>query len=189
MRLFGAVLIVSLSALGAATPAAALEELKNCDDIKDEPGKIACMQAHISHLEETLLSLGGEVVELRHELKETLAANAVYKLQYVGAGGCLGFAAPDQPPVVSTCDRPDSWKLVLGAQTPAAPGATPTPATPTSAPPPGATPPAGAATTPPGAAAAKPPKPAKAPKGAAATAGSKEGAGSTVAKTAPAPGK
>lgn len=174
MRLFGAVLIVSLSALGAATPAAALEELKNCDDIKDEPGKIACMQAHISHLEETLLSLGGEVVELRHELKETLAANAVYKLQYVGAGGCLGFAAPDQPPVVSTCDRPDSWKLVLGAQTPAAPGATPS---------------AGAATTPPGAAAAKPPKPAKAPKGAAATAGSKEGAGSTVAKTAPAPGK
>lgn len=174
MRLFGAVLIVSLSALGAATPAAALEELKNCDDIKDEPGKIACMQAHISHLEETLLSLGGEVVELRHELKETLAANAVYKLQYVGAGGCLGFAAPDQPPVVSSCDRPDSWKLVLGAQTPAAPGATLS---------------AGAATTPPGAAAAKPPKPAKAPKGAAATAGSKEGAGSTVAKTAPAPGK
>ena len=176
MRLFGAVLIVSLSALGAATPAAALEELKNCDDIKDEPGKIACMQAHISHLEETLLSLGGEVVELRHELKETLAANAVYKLQYVGAGGCLGFAAPDQPPVVSTCDRPDLWKLVLGAQTPAAPGATPKSSTATSAPPPGA-------------AAAKPPKPAKAPKGAAATAGSNEGAGSTVAKTTPAPGK
>jgi hypothetical protein len=185
MRLFRAVLIASVCAIGAAAPARAIEELKNCDDIKDEPGKMTCMQAHISHLEQTLLSLNSEVVDLRHELKETLAANAVYKLQYVGAGGCLGFAAPDQPPVVATCDRPDSWKLVLGAQTPTPPSTAPKPATATSAPAPGATPPAGAAP----AAASKPLKAPKAQTGTAATAASKEGAGSTVAKTTPAPGK
>jgi hypothetical protein len=179
--MFGAVLIASICALGAATPAGAIEELKNCDDIKDEPGKVACLQAHVSHLEETLLSLSGEVVDLRHALKETLGAGAVYKLQYVGAGGCLGFSAPDQPPVVATCDRPDSWKLVLGAQTLAAPGTAPKTAAPSSAP-------AASTTTPPPATGAKAPKAAKAPKGAAATAASKEGAGSTVAKT-PAPGK
>ena len=170
MRMFGAVLIASVCAIGAATQAVAIEELKNCDDIKDEPGKLTCLQAHISHLEETLLSLSGEVVDLRHALEETLGAGAVYKLQYVGAGGCLGFSAPDQPPVIATCDRPDSWKLVLGAQKPAAPGT----ATATTAPPSGTAPPPAAATTAPPSAAAT-----KAPRAATAT---------TVPKTV-APGK
>lgn len=138
MRMFGAVLIASVCAIGAAAPARAIEELKNCDDIKDAGSRMACLQAHISHLEETLLSLSGEVVDLRHALRETLRAGAVYKLQYVGGGGCLGFAAPDQPPVIATCDRPDSWKLVLGAQTPAAPRTAPKAATPGPAPPPAA---------------------------------------------------
>ncbi len=174
MRMFGAVLIASVCAIGAATPAVAIEELKNCDDIKDEPGKLTCLQAHISHLEERLLSLSGEVVDLRHALEETLGAGAVYKLQYVGAGGCLGFSAPDQPPVIATCDRPDSWKLVLGAQKPAVPGTAPKPATATTAPPSGTAPPPAAATTAPPSAAAT-----KAPKAATAT---------TVPKTV-APGK
>ena len=171
MRMFGAVLIASVCAI---TPAVAIEELKNCDDIKDETGKLTCLQAHISHLEETLLSLSGEVVDLRHALEETLGAGAVYKLQYVGAGGCLGFSAPDQPPVIATCDRPDSWKLVLGAQKPAVPGTAPKPATVTTAPPSGTAPPPAAATTAPPSAAAT-----KAPKAATAT---------TVPKTV-APGK
>ena len=180
MRMFGAVLIASVCAIGAAAPARAIEELKNCDDIKDAGSRMACLQAHISHLEETLLSLSGEVVDLRHALNETLRAGAVYKLQYVGGGGCLGFAAPDQPPVIATCDRPDSWKLVLGAQTPAAPRTAPKAATPGPAPPP--------------AAATKAPKPPKAPKAAAgttvpnATTVPKPAATSTTPKTA-APGQ
>jgi hypothetical protein len=130
MRMFGAVLITSVCAIGAATPARAMEELKNCDDIKDVGGRMACLQAHISHLEETLLSLSAEVVDLRHDLKEKLGASAVYKLQYVGEGGCLRFAGDDKPPVIATCDNPDSWKLVLGAQTPAKPNTTPKSAAP-----------------------------------------------------------
>lgn len=137
MRMFGAVLIASVCAIGAATPARAIQELKNCDDIKDAASRMTCLQAHISHLEETLLSLNTEIVDLRHELKEKLGASAVYKLQYVGKGGCLGFSGADKPPIMATCDHPDSWSLVLGAQSPA-PGTTPKPAASSTAPAPAA---------------------------------------------------
>jgi len=118
MRMFGGLIIASLCGIAAATPARALEELQDCDAIKDAGNRMACLQAHIAHLEQTLLSLSTELVDIRHELKLKLAADDVYKLQYVGKGSCLGFADSDKPPVFATCDRPDSWKLVRGSQLP-----------------------------------------------------------------------
>src|SRR6476660_7585252 len=125
-------LIISLLCAGAtATPVCALEELQDCDAIKDTGNRMACLQAHISHLEQTLLSINTELVDIRHELKVKLASDEVYKLQYVGKGSCLGFADNDKPPVFATCDRPDSWKLVRGSQLPGktstAPKETPAP--------------------------------------------------------------
>ena len=76
-----------LACAGATgTPVCALGELQDCDAIKDTGNRMACLQAHISHLEQTLLSLSTEIVDLRHELKVKLAADGVYKLQYVGKG-------------------------------------------------------------------------------------------------------
>jgi hypothetical protein len=118
MRAFATIILMSLCVIAAARPAAALEELKNCDGIPDAAQRMACMQAHIAHLEETLLSLNTEIVDLKHALKERLAAGDVYKLEYVGRSFCLGFAGDNQPPTMQSCDQPDSWKLRLGAQRP-----------------------------------------------------------------------
>lgn len=118
MHMLGGLIIASLCAIAAATPARAVEELQDCDDIKDAENRMVCLQAHIAHLEQTLLSLNTELVDFRHELKEKLAADEVYKLQYVGRGSCLGFADNDKPPVFASCDRPDSWKLMRGSQLP-----------------------------------------------------------------------
>jgi len=118
MRMLGTLIISLLCAGATATPVCALEELQDCDAIKDTGNRMACLQAHISHLEQTLLSMSTELVDIRHELKVKLATDEVYKLQYVGKGSCLGFADNDKPPVFATCDRPDSWKLVRGSQLP-----------------------------------------------------------------------
>ena len=190
MRSIGLVIIASVCALGGATPARALAELQNCDTEKDPTKRMVCLQAHISHLEETLLSLSAEVVGLRHELKEMLAAKAVYKVQYVGKGGCLNFSGDNKPPVVGSCDSPDSWKLVLGAQSPPK-QATPKPGAPGSAQTPA--PDAKTGTSAKQGTTAKPAAPGSSPEPAAAGAGAnkpkpgaaKPGAASTVPKTAP----
>jgi len=131
MSKFRTLIIASLCALAAATPARAVDELPDCDAIKDTANRIACLQAHIAHLEQTLLSLNSQFVDLKHDLKAKLAADEVYKLQYVGKGSCLGFTDNDKPPMFGSCDRPDSWKLVRGSQLPArtstAPKQTPAP--------------------------------------------------------------
>ena len=117
MRGFKILIIASLCAI-AATPARAVEELQDCDAVKDTANRMACLQAHIAHLEQTLLSLNTELVDIKHNLKAKLAADEVYKLQYVGKGSCLGFADNDKPPAFGSCDRPDSWKLLRGSQLP-----------------------------------------------------------------------
>ena len=103
--------VTAFCALAAATPARAFGDLQNCDAIKDAGERMTCLYAHIAHLEQTLLSFSTDITDLRRALKEKLDANGVYKLQYVGKGNCLGYAANDKPPVFKTCDRPDSWKL------------------------------------------------------------------------------
>ncbi len=107
MRMLGTLIISLLCAGATGTPVCALEELQDCDAIKDTGNRMACLQAHISHLEQTLLSISTELVDIRHELKVKLATDEVYKLQYVGKGSCLGFADNDKPPVFATCDRPE----------------------------------------------------------------------------------
>jgi hypothetical protein len=140
MRKFG-VTVALLSMMGVAMPAHAAA-LKYCNDIKDDQGRMACLQDHISHLEEVIVSLDGQVAQLGKDLDQKLSANAVYKLQSVAQGLCLGFAGENQPPIVFTCDHPDSWKLLAGAQTknkpdkPAEPASNPLPSSLNSATPP-----------------------------------------------------
>jgi hypothetical protein len=125
MRRLGAIIIITFCASVAATPAHALGDLKNCDAIANAGERMACLYAHIAHLEQTLLSLSTDIVDLRHELKEKLDANSVYKLQYVGRGSCLNFTDNNKPPVMASCDHPDSWKLVRGTQSPGKESAAP----------------------------------------------------------------
>jgi len=110
--------VTALCALAAATPAHAFGDLQNCDAIKDAGERMTCLYAHIAHLEQTLLSFSTDITDLRRALKEKVDANGVYKLQYVGKGTCLGYADNDKPPVFQSCDRPDSWKLARGSQSP-----------------------------------------------------------------------
>jgi hypothetical protein len=117
MRRLG-ITVIALCALAAATPARAFGDLQNCDAIKDAGERMTCLYAHIAHLEQTLLSFSTDITDLRRALKEKVDANGVYKLQYVGKGTCLGYADNDKPPVFQSCDRPDSWKLARGSQSP-----------------------------------------------------------------------
>lgn len=117
MRRLG-ITVTALCALAAATPARAFGDLQNCDAIKDAGERMTCLYAHIAHLEQTLLSFSTDITDLRRALKEKLDANGVYKLQYVGKGNCLGYVDKDKPPAFASCDRPDSWKLARGSQSP-----------------------------------------------------------------------
>ena len=116
MRRLG-ITVTALCALAAATPARAFGDLQNCDAIKDAGQRMTCLYAHIAHLEQTLLSFSTDITDLRRALKEKLDANGVYKLQYVGKGTCLGYVE-NKPPQLASCDRPDSWKLARGSQSP-----------------------------------------------------------------------
>ena len=116
MRRLG-ITVTALCALAAITPARAFGDLQNCDAIKDAGQRMTCLYAHIAHLEQTLLSFSTDITDLRRALKEKLDANGVYKLQYVGKGTCLGYVE-NKPPQLASCDRPDSWKLARGSQSP-----------------------------------------------------------------------
>lgn len=110
-----AIFIASLCAFGAVTPALALEF---CDKIQEPDKRMACLQEHISHLEESLLALSTQVTDLRNALKLKLDADAVYKWQHVGQGTCLGFSGKEEGVDLQSCDHPDSWKLLRGSQKP-----------------------------------------------------------------------
>jgi hypothetical protein len=125
MRRLGAIIITTFCASVAVIPAHALGDLQNCDAIANAGERMACLYAHIQHLEQTLLSLSTDIVDLRHELKEKLNADGAYKLQYVGRGSCLNFTDNNKPPVMASCDHPDSWKLVRGSQSPGSESAAP----------------------------------------------------------------
>ena len=116
MRRLG-ITVTALCALASITPARAFGDLQNCDAIKDAGQRMTCLYAHIAHLEQTLLSFSTDITDLRRALKEKLDANGVYKLQYVGKGTCLGYVE-NKPPQLASCDRPDSWKLARGSQSP-----------------------------------------------------------------------
>ena len=114
MRAFAA-LIVALWTIGFALPAQAIG-MQFCDDIKDDQARMACLQQHISHLEETIVALAGRLAAVENALQKTIAADASYKLKSVAKGDCLGLSGEknDQLALVS-CANPDSWTALSGA--------------------------------------------------------------------------
>lgn len=113
-----ALILVALCLFGVPSPARALGTLKFCDNISDPGERMICLQAHISNLEETLLTLNNRIVTLEKALEGKLGADGVYKLQHVGRGYCLGVAGGEAGPKLASCDKPDSWKLLTGSQKP-----------------------------------------------------------------------
>jgi hypothetical protein len=113
-----ALILVVFGFFGVASPARALGALKFCDNIANPGERMACLQAHISNLEETLLTLDNRIITLEKALEGKLDADSVYRLQHVGQGACLGIASGDTLPKLASCDEPDSWKLLTGSQKP-----------------------------------------------------------------------
>jgi len=114
MRAF-ARLVAALCAIGFAMPAHALG-MQYCNDIKDDQARMTCLQDHITHLEQSLVALGGRLATLETALQNTLAADKSYKLRSVSQGLCLGLdgSKNDELALVS-CDTPDSWTVTTGA--------------------------------------------------------------------------
>jgi hypothetical protein len=77
---------------------------------------MACLQQHISHLEETVVVLAGRLAAVETALQNTISATSSYKLKSVAKGDCLGLQGEknDQLTLVS-CDNPDSWTALSGA--------------------------------------------------------------------------
>jgi hypothetical protein len=113
-----ALILVALCLFGVTAPARALGTLKFCDNISDPGERMVCLQAHISNLEETLLTLNNRIITLEKALEGKLAADGVYKMQHVGRAACLAVASGDASPKLASCDQPDSWKLLTGSQKP-----------------------------------------------------------------------
>jgi len=111
---------IALCLLAVSTPARALETLKFCDNIAAPAERMACLQAHISNLEERVLTLSNSIVTLEKLLGSKLNAAAVYKLQHAGSGACLVVPEDkkDGDLALRSCNQPDSWKLISGAQKP-----------------------------------------------------------------------
>ena len=114
MRAFAA-LVAAFCMIGFAPPAQAIG-MPFCDDIKDDHARMACLQEHISHLEQTIVVLAGRLAAVENALQKTIAADASYKLKSVAKGDCLGLGGEknDQLALVS-CDNPDSWTALSGA--------------------------------------------------------------------------
>jgi hypothetical protein len=114
MRVFAS-LVAALCMIGTAMPAHAIG-MQFCDDIKDDQARMACLQQHISHLEETIVVLGGRVASLENALQKMLEADASYKLKSVAQGKCLGLGGDNKDELtLVTCDNPDSWTVLKGA--------------------------------------------------------------------------
>ena len=114
MRAF-ATLVAAFCMIGFAPPAQAIG-MQFCDDIKDDHARMACLQEHISHLEQTIVVLAGRLAAVENALQKTIAADASYKLKSVAKGDCLGLGGEknDQLALVS-CDNPNSWTALSGA--------------------------------------------------------------------------
>ena len=67
MRAFAA-LVAAFCMIGFAPPAQAIG-MQFCDDIKDDHARMACLQEHISHLEQTIVVLAGRLAAVDNELK------------------------------------------------------------------------------------------------------------------------
>ncbi len=114
MRKFAAI-VAALCMIAFTLPAQAIG-MQFCDDIKDDQARMACLQEHISHLEETIVVLGGRIASLENALQKTISTDTSYKLKSVAQGKCLGLGGDKQDaPVLVSCDNPDSWTVMSGA--------------------------------------------------------------------------
>jgi hypothetical protein len=129
-------IVAAFCTFAYAVPAEAFG-LAFCDAIKDDQARMACLQEHISHLEETIVALSGRIATLENALDHKLGADVTYKVQSTG-GKCLGIAGDPPAPSLADCDSGDSWKMLAGApvkkpEKPAPPPPPPTPQAPAAA--------------------------------------------------------
>ena len=105
MRAFAA-LIAALCMIGFTLPAQALG-MQFCDDLKDDHARMACLQQHIIHLEQTIVVLAGRLATVENALQKTISTDTSYKLRSTDQGKCLGLGGDkrDETAVVS-CDTP-----------------------------------------------------------------------------------
>jgi hypothetical protein len=113
MRAFAAI-VAALCTFAFAMPVQAFG-LAFCDDIKDDQSRMACLQEHISHLEETIVALSGRIATVENALDHKLGAEVTYKFQAAAGGKCLGIAGDPPSPSLADCDSEDSWKMLAGA--------------------------------------------------------------------------
>jgi hypothetical protein len=128
MRAFAAI-VAALCTFAFAMPVQAFG-LAFCDDIKDDQSRMACLQEHISHLEQTIVALSGRIATLENALDHKLGADVTYKFQSAG-GQCLSLAGNPPSPSLTDCDSLDTWKMLAGApiKKPAKPAPPPAPTT------------------------------------------------------------
>jgi hypothetical protein len=110
MRSASTVVLVGLAAWLAATPAFALDTLPFCDNLKDPNERMKCLQAHISHLEESILGLSTQIADLNNQLRQKADMDTPYKLLFSQIEKCLG--SDDQQPAFVTCTDPDAFSLM-----------------------------------------------------------------------------
>jgi hypothetical protein len=77
-----AAIVAALSALAFAAPAEAVG-LTYCDNIKNDQDRMACLQQHISNLEQTILALSGRIATLENALGNKVSTDITYKIQSV----------------------------------------------------------------------------------------------------------
>jgi hypothetical protein len=109
-----AAIVAALCTFAFAMPAQAFG-LAFCDDIKEDQSRMACLQAHISHLEETIVALSGRIATLENALDHKLGADVTYKFQSGLGGKCLVVSGDPPSPSLADCDSLDSWKMLAGA--------------------------------------------------------------------------
>jgi hypothetical protein len=110
MRAFTA-MFAALCAMAAPMQAHALTF---CDDVKDDHDRMTCLQEHISHLEETIVALGGRIAVLETALSGLLSADATYRMKWGTQDKCLGLTGDGKSLAVVGCDNPSSWVLLPG---------------------------------------------------------------------------
>jgi hypothetical protein len=102
--------VVGFGSALAASQASALDTLPACDTIKDANDRLACMQTHITHLEQTILGLGAQIADLTNQLRVKSEMETSYKLLFSQTGKCLG--QEDQKPAFVACTEPDAFDFL-----------------------------------------------------------------------------
>lgn len=106
---------VGLCAFLATSHASALDTLPFCDKITAPNERMQCLQAHISHLEESILGLSTQIADLNRQLREKASQDIPYKLMFSTNGKCLG--QDDNLPAWVSCTDPDAFTIMDRSKT------------------------------------------------------------------------